>query len=302
MNDGIVNRLKSIVGETNVRTNEPMKNHTTFKIGGSAQVFVTPEKPEQIQEIVNLGREETVPVHIIGNGSNLLVSDEGVEGIVVAVFGKLAGYDICDTTINVQAGMSLIALSNIAADAGLSGLEFASGIPGSVGGAIYMNAGAYDGQMSDVVANVTVIDGDNNIEVLSVEDLDFGYRSSVIAKKNMIVLSARLQLTRANEIAIKSRMNEFSELRKLKQPLEYPSAGSTFKRPEGYFAGKLIADAGLKGYTIGGAQVSEKHAGFIINTGNATAKDVVALCDYVTAQIFEKNGVKLELEVKKLGF
>jgi UDP-N-acetylmuramate dehydrogenase len=302
MNDGIVNRLKSIVGETNVRTNEPMKNHTTFKIGGSAQVFVTPEKPEQIQEIVNLGREETVPVHIIGNGSNLLVSDEGVEGIVVAVFGKLAGYDICDTTINVQAGMSLIALSNIAADEGLSGLEFASGIPGSVGGAIYMNAGAYDGQMSDVVVNVTVIDGDNNIEVLSAEDLDFGYRSSIIAKKNMIVLSARLQLTRANEIAIKSRMNEFSELRKLKQPLEYPSAGSTFKRPEGYFAGKLIADAGLKGYTVGGAQVSEKHAGFIVNTGNATAKDVVALCDYVTAQIFEKNGVKLELEVKKLGF
>jgi UDP-N-acetylmuramate dehydrogenase len=302
MNDGIVNRLKSIVGETNVRTNEPMKNHTTFKIGGSAQVFVTPEKPEQIQEIVNLGREETVPVHIIGNGSNLLVSDEGVEGIVVTVFGKLAGYDICDTVINVQAGMSLIALSNIAADAGLSGLEFASGIPGSVGGAIYMNAGAYDGQMSDVVVNVTVIDGDNNIEVLSAEDLDFGYRSSIIAKKNMIVLSARLQLTRANEIAIKSRMNEFSELRKLKQPLEYPSAGSTFKRPEGYFAGKLIADAGLKGYTVGGAQVSEKHAGFIVNTGNATAKDVVALCDYVTAQIFEKNGVKLELEVKKLGF
>jgi UDP-N-acetylmuramate dehydrogenase len=302
MNDGIVKRLKSIVGETNVRTNEPMKNHTTFKIGGSAQVFVTPEKPEQIQEIVNLGREETVPVHIIGNGSNLLVSDEGVEGIVVAVFGKLAGYDICDTTINVQAGMSLIALSNIAADEGLSGLEFASGIPGSVGGAIYMNAGAYDGQMSDVVVNVTVIDDDNNIEVLSAEDLDFGYRSSIIAKKNMIVLSARLQLTRANEIAIKSRMNEFSELRKLKQPLEYPSAGSTFKRPEGYFAGKLIADAGLKGYTVGGAQVSEKHAGFIVNTGNATAKDVVALCDYVTAQIFEKNGVKLELEVKKLGF
>jgi UDP-N-acetylmuramate dehydrogenase len=302
MNDGIVNRLKSIVGETNVRVNEPMKNHTTFKIGGSARVFVTPEKPEQIQDIVNLGREQTVPIHIIGNGSNLLVSDEGVEGIVVAVFGKLAGYDICDTTINVQAGMSLIALSNIAADAGLSGLEFASGIPGSVGGAIYMNAGAYDGQMSDVVVNVTVIDGDNNIEVLSAEDLDFGYRSSIIAKKNMIVLSARLQLTRANEIAIKSRMNEFSELRKLKQPLEYPSAGSTFKRPEGYFAGKLISDAGLKGYTVGGAQVSEKHAGFIVNTGNATAKDVVALCDYVTAQVFEKNGVKLELEVKKLGF
>jgi UDP-N-acetylmuramate dehydrogenase len=302
MNDGIVNRLKSIVGETNVRTNEPMKNHTTFKIGGSAQVFVTPETASQIQDIVNLGREETVPVHIIGNGSNLLVSDEGVEGIVVAVFGKLAGYDICDTTINAQAGMSLIALSNIAADEGLSGLEFASGIPGSLGGAIYMNAGAYDGQMADVVANITVIDSDNNIEVLSAEDLDFGYRSSIIAKKNMIVLSARLQLKRANQIAIKSRMNEFSELRKLKQPLEYPSAGSTFKRPEGYFAGKLIADAGLKGYTIGGAQVSEKHAGFIVNTGNATAKDVVALCDYVTAQVFEKSGVKLELEVKKLGF
>jgi UDP-N-acetylmuramate dehydrogenase len=198
--------------------------------------------------------------------------------------------------------MSLIALSNIAADEGLSGLEFASGIPGSLGGAIYMNAGAYDGQMADVVANITVIDSDNNIEVLSAEDLDFGYRSSIIAKKNMIVLSVRLQLKRANQIAIKSRMNEFSELRKMKQPLEYPSAGSTFKRPEGYFAGKLISDAGLKGYTIGGAQVSEKHAGFIINTGNATAKDVVALCDYVTAQVFEKSGVKLELEVKKLGF
>jgi UDP-N-acetylmuramate dehydrogenase len=302
MNDGIVTRLKNIVGDENVRLDEPMKNHTTFKIGGAAQAFVTPQTAFQIQEIIDLGRSQSVPVHIVGNGSNLLVADEGVEGIVVSIGSRFAACEIDGETINVQSGMSLIKLASIAADAGLSGLEFASGIPGNLGGAIYMNAGAYDGQMADVVANVTVIDRDNNIEVISIEDLDFDYRSSIIAKKGMIVLSARLRLKTAPEVTIRSRMTEISELRKLKQPLEYPSAGSTFKRPEGYYAGKLIADAGLKGYSVGGAQVSEKHAGFVINTGDATAKDVLELCDYVTQKVFEESGVKLELEIKKLGF
>ncbi len=302
MNDGMVTRLKNIAGEENVRTDELMKNHTTFKIGGKAEVYVTPESAEQIQEIVDLGRKESIPVHIIGNGSNLLVADEGVSGIVVSIGSRLSSYDIDGETINAQAGMSLMKLAALAADAGLSGLEFASGIPGNLGGAVYMNAGAYDGQMADVVANVTVIDRDNNIEVISAENLEFDYRSSAVAKKNMIVLSARLCLKTAAEVTIRSRMTEISELRKLKQPLEYPSAGSTFKRPDGYYAGKLIADAGLKGYTIGGAQVSEKHAGFIINAGGATAQDVVKLCDYVSQKVYENSGVKLELEVKKLGF
>lgn len=301
MSDEIVTRLINITGKDNVRINEPMKNHTTFKIGGPAQYYVTPESVTQIQEVVSLCRDMNIPLHVIGNGSNILVGDDGVDGVVLALFNTFSDYEIKDNVITAQAGMSLIKLAVIALREGLTGLEFASGIPGSVGGAVYMNAGAYDGQMKDVVTSVTVLDEAGNIRILSRDELDMGYRTSAVAKHNMIVLQVIIELKAGDKEQIKDRMNQLSELRKQKQPLEYPSAGSTFKRPEGYFAGKLIADAGLKGYSIGGAAVSEKHAGFVVNMGGATAKDVVELTDYIKKRIIEQFGVTLELEIKKIG-
>ena len=301
MSDEIVTRLINITGKDNVRINEPMKNHTTFKIGGPAQYYVTPESVTQIQEVVSLCRNMNIPLHVIGNGSNILVGDDGVDGVVLALFNTFSDYEIKDNVITAQAGMSLIKLAVIALREGLTGLEFASGIPGSVGGAVYMNAGAYDGQMKDVVTSVTVLDEAGNIRILGRDELDMGYRTSAVAKHNMIVLQVIIELKAGNKEQIKDRMNQLSELRKQKQPLEYPSAGSTFKRPERYFAGKLIADAGLKGYSIGGAAVSEKHAGFVVNMGGATAKDVVELTDYIKKRIIEQFGVTLELEIKKIG-
>ena len=301
MSDEIVTRLINITGKDNVRINEPMKNHTTFKIGGPAQYYVTPESVTQIQEVVSLCRDMNIPLHVIGNGSNILVGDDGVDGVVLALFNTFSDYEIKDNVITAQAGMSLIKLAVIALREGLTGLEFASGIPGSVGGAVYMHAGAYDGQMKDVVTSVTVLDEAGNIRILGRDELDMGYRTSAVAKHNMIVLQVIIELKAGNKEQIKDRMNQLSELRKQKQPLEYPSAGSTFKRPEGYFAGKLIADAGLKGYSIGGAAVSEKHAGFVVNMGGATAKDVVELTDYIKKRIIEQFGVTLELEIKKIG-
>ena len=301
MSDEIVTRLINITGKDNVRINEPMKNHTTFKIGGPAQYYVTPESVTQIQEVVSLCRDMNIPLHVIGNGSNILVGDDGVDGVVLALFNTFSDYEIKDNVITAQAGMSLIKLAVIALREGLTGLEFASGIPGSVGGAVYMNAGAYDGQMKDVVTSVTVLDEAGNIRILGRDELDMGYRTSAVAKHNMIVLQVIIELKAGDKEQIKDRMNQLSELRKQKQPLEYPSAGSTFKRPEGYFAGKLIADAGLKGYSIGGAAVSEKHAGFVVNIGGATAKDVVELTDYIKKRIIEQFGVTLELEIKKIG-
>ena len=301
MSDEIVTRLINITGKDNVRINEPMKNHTTFKIGGPAQYYVTPESVTQIQEVVSLCRNMNIPLHVIGNGSNILVGDDGADGVVLALFNTFSDYEIKDNVITAQAGMSLIKLAVIALREGLTGLEFASGIPGSVGGAVYMNAGAYDGQMKDVVTSVTVLDEAGNIRILGRDELDMGYRTSAVAKHNMIVLQVIIELKAGDKEQIKDRMNQLSELRKQKQPLEYPSAGSTFKRPEGYFAGKLIADAGLKGYSIGGAAVSEKHAGFVVNMGGATAKDVVELTDYIKKRIIEQFGVTLELEIKKIG-
>ena len=301
MSDEIVTRLINITGKDNVRINEPMKNHTTFKIGGPAQYYVTPESVTQIQEVVSLCKDKNIPLHVIGNGSNILVGDDGVNGVVLALFNTFSDYEIKDNVITAQAGLSLIKLAVIALREGLTGLEFASGIPGSVGGAVYMNAGAYDGQMKDVVTSVTVLDEAGNIRILGRDELDMGYRTSAVAKHNMIVLQVIIELKAGDKEQIKDRMNQLSELRKQKQPLEYPSAGSTFKRPEGYFAGKLIADAGLKGYSIGGAAVSEKHAGFVVNMGGATAKDVVELTDYIKKRIIEQFGVTLELEIKKIG-
>lgn len=302
MNDELINRLSQIVGDDRIKYEEPMKNHTTFRIGGPAQVYVTPESAEQIQEVVSLCREVDEPLYVIGNGSNILVNDDGIRGVVMALFTQYADYKIEDNMITAQSGISLIRLSALAAEAGLSGLEFASGIPGSLGGGIYMNAGAYGGQMADVVSEVTVLDSDGKVKTLSGSGLAFGYRQSAIQDGDMIVLQAVLKLEYGDREAIRSRINELAESRRQKQPLEYPSAGSTFKRPEGYYAGKLIADAGLKGCSVGGAQVSEKHAGFVINKGGATAKDVIELTDYIRDKIYRENNVTLELEVRKLGW
>ena len=303
--------IKEIVGDSNVRVNEPMKMHTTFKIGGPADYYVTPVNKEQLKRLINLFNEREISFYIIGNGSNLLVSDEGYRGAVIQLYDKFSGYEIMDNTdesscdkvhVRVLAGMSLVKLGRELSENSLTGFEFASGIPGSLGGAVVMNAGAYGGEIKDVIVSATVLDRLGNEMTLYKDELELGYRTSAVAKKDLIVTEVELEFAKGDKDEIKKQIMELSAKRRDKQPLEYPSAGSTFKRPEGYFAGKLIEDAGLKGYAVGGAKVSDKHAGFVVNVGRATAKDVISLTDNVSEMVFEQFGVKLELEVKKLGF
>lgn len=313
-NSKVVADLRLIAGKDNVRVSEPMRNHTTFRIGGPADYFVTPQSAEHVQQIVKYLKNRHIPYYIIGNGSNLLVSDNGYRGVIMQLYSRYSGYEFLHddvksavdksgvVRIRVQSGMGMMRLAALAAEYSLEGMEFASGIPGSVGGGIMMNAGAYGGEMKDIVASASVMDKDGNIRELDREELEFGYRTSRVAGEQLIVLEAVIALRAGNQAAVRERMQEIAQSRRDKQPLEYPSAGSTFKRPEGYFAGKLIADAGLKGLTAGGAKVSEKHAGFVVNTGKATARDVIELTDMIRDKVFEIYGVKLELEVKKLGF
>ena len=313
-NDILYSDLIKILGEDNVKKSEPMKNHTTFRIGGDADLFVTPVNAAQIHDTVIYLKKAEVPYYVVGNGSNLLVSDAGYRGVIIQLYSRFAGYEIlhdnCESAVDkadvvyirVQSGMSIIKLASIVAGYSLSVMEFASGIPGCIGGGIMMNAGAYGGEMKDIVVSASIMDEDGNIRKLDNKELEFGYRTSVLRPGKDIVIDVVIALHPGNQTEIRSRMAEIAASRKEKQPLEYPSAGSTFKRPEGYFAGKLISDAGLKGFTCGGACVSEKHAGFVVNKGNATAADVIKLTDEVSEKIYELNGVKLELEVKKLGF
>lgn len=310
----LVSTLEEIVGGENVWTEEPMKLHTTFRIGGKADYFVTPGKPEEVRQLVCRLHSIGIPFYIIGNGSNLLVNDAGYRGVIIQLGDRFSRHEILHEAggsavdkadvvyIRAQAGILLGKLGNEAAGYSLTGFEFAAGIPGTLGGAVMMNAGAYGGEMKDILTEATVLDETGQIFRLSAAELGLGYRSSVIAKKNLIVLDAVVALRPGNQQEIRARMKELAARRREKQPLEYPSAGSTFKRPQGYFAGKLIADAGLKGFTVGGAKVSEKHAGFVINTGNATAADVIALTDAVAREVESREGVALELEVRKLGF
>jgi len=299
-NQDFYNRLEELVSPEAVLENEPMSKHTTFRIGGSADVFVSP-KVSQVSEIIALAKEYEVPVTIIGNGSNLLVGDKGIRGLVVS-FGKEAEeIQLEGTRMTVSAGTILAKVAAEAAKNSLAGLEFAAGIPGTLGGAIVMNAGAYGGEMKDVVVSAKVLTPEGEIKELSKEELDLSYRHSCIPEKDYIVLEATLELTPGDETVIREMMADFKNRRIDKQPLEYPSAGSTFKRPEGYFAGKLIQDADLRGYQVGGAQVSEKHCGFVINTGNATAKDVLQLIEDVKKIVFDKFQVELEPEVKMIG-
>lgn len=295
------NRMMDIIEKDRIYTNEPMKNHVTFRVGGNADFFVVPKTGEEVRKITGLCREMDIPYYILGNGSNLLVSDKGYRGVIIQIYKEMNAIHVEEDGIKVQAGALLSKIGNAALEAGLTGFEFAAGIPGTMGGAVVMNAGAYGGEMKDVLESVTVLTQEGEIRVLQKEELELGYRTSIVAKKNYIVLEATVVLEKGDKQAIKARMDELRAKRTAKQPLEYPSAGSTFKRPEGYFAGKLIQDAGLCGFQIGGAQVSEKHCGFVINKEQATAADIMELICRVSAIVKEKFGVELEPEVKRVG-
>jgi len=301
MSQNFYEELKNIIPETRIKADEPMKMHTTFRIGGPAKYFVIPETKEEIRAVIECCKNADMPYYVLGNGSNLLVSDKGYEGVVIQIFKNMNQITLEGNTITAQAGAILSSVASKALEAELTGFEFAAGIPGTLGGACVMNAGAYGGEMKDVLVNVEVLTQDGEILVIPKEDLELGYRTSVIAKRNYIVLEATIRLTKGDKEAIKARMDELKVQRTTKQPLEYPSAGSTFKRPEGHFAGKLIQDAGLRGFQVGGAQVSEKHCGFVINKDQATAADVAELMKQVSAKVKEQFGVELEAEVKRLG-
>lgn len=294
-------KLSKIVRKEQILEEEPMKKHTTFRIGGPAEYLILPQTTEEIADVIKLCRQEEIPWYIVGNGSNLLVADEGVCGVVIQLLRNFNQIQVEGCQIRMQAGAQNAAVAKRALDASLTGFEFAAGIPGTIGGAVVMNAGAYGGEMKDILKEVTVLDPNGMIRTIPAEELELGYRTSIIARKGYVVLEAVIVLKSGDPKEIKAAMDELKEKRVTKQPLEYPSAGSTFKRPEGYFAGKLIMDAGLRGFSVGGAQISEKHCGFVINKGNATAKDVTELMDETKKIVMEKFGVALEPEVKRLG-
>ncbi|WP_138203472.1 UDP-N-acetylmuramate dehydrogenase [Haloimpatiens lingqiaonensis] len=292
--------IKSILEPEDILLDEPMKNHTSFKVGGPCDILVTPKKCDEIINIIKLCKEHELPYYIIGNGSNLLVKDGGIRGVVIKT-SKLNNIEITGERVVAESGAVLCSVSNKAAKAGLTGLEFSSGIPGSIGGAVAMNAGAYDGEISKVIESAVVLNKDGEILEFSKEELELGYRKSGILKYGYIVLKVTFRLHMGDKEKIMNRISELASKRKEKQPLEYPSAGSTFKRPEGYFAGRLIEESNLKGVSVGGAQVSEKHAGFVINKGEATAKDILDLIQVVQKTVKENFGVELQPEVRIIG-
>ena len=328
-----LDEIKRIAGEENVLCEEPLSKHTTFHIGGNAKIFVMPQYIEDLVALLDYVRRQNLRYFVMGNGSNLLAYDTGYDGIVIAT--HMAGKTVKEkadktaldtlqilmpgdlnrkkilaeeqtetegkTIIFAGSGIMLSNMAAKAAKAGLTGFEFAGGIPGTLGGACVMNAGAYGGEMKDVLETVTVLTRDGDVKTLTKDELELGYRTSVIAKKDYIVLSAVIRLENGRKEEIKAVMDDLKEKRITKQPLEYPSAGSTFKRPEGYFAGKLIQDAGLRGFQVGGAQVAEKHCGFVVNKDQATAADVMNLMNQVSDKVYEMSGVRLEPEVKRLG-
>lgn len=292
--------FKEILKPENVKVNELMKHHTSFKVGGPVDILVTPENFEQVKQTITLCRNKNVPYYIVGNGTNLLVRDGGIRGVVIKLI-KLNNITVNENKLTADCGVPLCLASGTALKHELSGLEFACGIPGSIGGAVAMNAGAYDGEMSHIIESVVIIDKNGEIKKLSNEQMEFDYRNSAVLKYGYIALQVTFNLKNGEHSKIKNRMDELTARRKEKQPLEYPSAGSTFKRPDGYFASKLIQDSGLKGVNVGDAQVSKKHSGFIINKGNATAKEILELIALVQAQVKEQFGVELHPEVRIVG-
>lgn len=296
--ENLIKQLKTIVGDEYLYTDESMAKHCTFKCGGNALVYVVPGNIEEVTKVVKACRESGQEFMIVGNGSNLLVRDEGYPGVMIEIGTRISDIDIIGEEIEAEAGAKLSLVATAAMENDLAGMEFAHGIPGNIGGAVVMNAGAYGGEMSQIIKSVTVLDTDNEIKTLDASQLQLGYRTSIIQARKMIVLKVRLKLVIGSAGEIAMMMQMLMQKRRLKQPLEYPSAGSTFKRPDGYYAGKLIEDAGLKGYRIGGAMVSEKHCGFVINYDNATATDILNLMDEIRQKVKEQFGVELEAEVR----
>lgn len=297
---GFYQQLCTILSKEQILCSEPMERHTSFRVGGPADYFLLP-MIEQAADVIALCQREHMPYQIIGNGSNLLVSDAGIRGAVIAFTKNAARIQAEGSRLTAGAGALLSQAAAAALKASLGGLEFAAGIPGSVGGAVVMNAGAYGGELKDVLAHAKVLGPDGKIQILDKEQLDLSYRHSCIAQRHMIVLEAEFVLEKKPQEEIRAYMDELKKRRIEKQPLEYPSAGSTFKRPQGYFAGKLIMDAGLAGFTVGGAQVSEKHCGFVINKGGAKAADILELIRQVQQKVRLQAGVELEMEVKRMG-
>jgi UDP-N-acetylmuramate dehydrogenase len=295
-------QIKEILREDQIQEQEPMHKHTTFRIGGAARWFLRPDTEEALRQVLDWCSRTGTPYFFLGNGSNLLVSDRGFDGAVIQLGPSFQGIVQEGDGLRVGAGTMLAHTAGYAAEHSLGGLEFASGIPGTLGGAVFMNAGAYGGEMKQVVSRIRVMTQQGRVYTLEKEELDMGYRTSRVKEQNLLVLEAELALSHRPETEIRAQMEKLKEARRQKQPLEYPSAGSTFKRPEGYFAGKLIMEAGLRGFRVGDAQVSEKHCGFVVNRGRATAGDVMELARQVQEKVLEQSGVRLELEIQTLGF
>lgn len=298
----LVEFLRELLGDDAVLTDEPMSSHTTFCIGGPADALVLPRTVEQVAAVAAVCRKAGAPMHVVGLGSDLLVSDAGLRGVVLKLADNFAQIRVDGTRVIAQAGAANEDVARVACEAGLAGFEFASGIPGTIGGAAIMNAGAYGGEFKDVAHSLTCLTPDCSVVEVSAEEADWSYRHSMMDEAGYVVLKATLELTPDSPAEIQARMDDLRQRREEKQPLEMPSAGSTFKRPEGYFAGKLIQDAGLRGFQIGGAQVSQKHTGFVVNAGGATADDVLQLIAEVQRRVFEMEGVRLEPEVRMWGF
>ena len=284
-----------------IKEGEPMKQHTSFRVGGPAKLFLSIRSEEVLSKVLKLIKEKEIPYFILGNGSNLLVSDQGYPGVILYLEEEFSEIKVKDNYLYAGAAALLSRVSKAAMEAGLTGLEFAAGIPGSMGGGTVMNAGAYGGELGQFITTVKAMDPEGNIVLLKKEEMEFGYRQSIFKRKSYIILEVGLKLTPGNRDDIQKEMMEYNRARSEKQPLEYPSAGSTFKRPEGHFAGKLIMDAGLKGYQIGGAKVSEKHCGFVINVGDATCGDITTIMSEIQRTVMEKFQVELEPEVIYLG-
>ena len=302
MRQVFVQNFRNHIIKGEVLEQEPMARHTTFKVGGPADLFVEPGSREEIRFALEAARRDQVPFFIVGKGSNLLVSDEGYRGMILHIGTKMSQITVRDDLIEAEAGAPLSKIARTAFEHGLTGMEFAAGIPGSLGGAVVMNAGAYGSEMKDILSEVDVFAQDGSLLTIPADELALSYRHSCILDKGYIVLAARIRLHPGEPEAISRRMNELARARKEKQPLEYPSAGSTFKRPEGYFAGKLVQDAGLKGYAVGGARISDKHSGFVINAGGANAEEIRSLIRQVQSKVNSQFGVMLEPEVRFLGF
>ena len=294
----MINNLKEVISEDRIKFNVPMKEFTTFKTGGNADVMICPKTFDELKNAVKFLYEIKSDYYVLGNGSNLLVSDNGIRKPVIYIGKELSSIDVFEESITVRAGALLSSVARKASENSLTGFEFAAGIPGTIGGAIIMNAGAYGGEMKDVVEAVSFIDAEGIEYVVSGEEMEFSYRHSALTDTNCIITGTTISLKKGDKESIDAKMSELALKRREKQPLEFPSAGSTFKRPTGYFAGTLIESTGLKGKAIGGAQVSEKHAGFIINKGTATTSDILSLIEYVKEEVYNKHGVMLETEVK----